>query len=111
MQYGPDTFFLHMAGTSMSPRFEDGDFQWVDPDEREASVEVRHELRQIGVARRHVGDAAQPHLPHQPVLMRFVRPFDAPLGMSRRPHPKGGGRWERSGSRIPSIRFGVASSS
>ena len=33
MEFGPETFFLRMAGASMSPRFEDGDYLWVDPDE------------------------------------------------------------------------------
>lgn len=33
VQPGPDSFFLRMADASMSPRFEDGEWLLVDPDE------------------------------------------------------------------------------
>ena len=33
MSYGAETYFLRMADGSMSPRFEEGDWLWVDPDE------------------------------------------------------------------------------
>ena len=46
---------------------------------REAPVEVRHELRQVGVARRHAVDPAQPHLLDQPIPERPVGPLHAPL--------------------------------
>lgn len=33
MHCGPATFLLRMAGASASPRFEDGGWLWLDPDE------------------------------------------------------------------------------
>ena len=33
MKFGPETFVLGMAGASMEPRFLDGDYLYVDPDE------------------------------------------------------------------------------
>ena len=33
MQLGPAAFLLRMEGPSMEPRFLDGDYQYVDPDE------------------------------------------------------------------------------
>ena len=33
MGHGPHTFVMRMAGTSMAPRFRDGDYLYVDPDE------------------------------------------------------------------------------
>ena len=31
--FGPETFLMRMAGGSMAPRFLDGDYLYVDPDE------------------------------------------------------------------------------
>lgn len=33
MDYGPETFLARAAGDSMAPRFGDGDYLCVDPDE------------------------------------------------------------------------------
>lgn len=33
MHFGPDTFIMRMVGASMEPRFRDGDYLYVDPDE------------------------------------------------------------------------------
>ncbi len=46
MPYGPDTFFLRMAAMSISPRVEDGDALWVDPDEL-AEMDGRRVLRAL----------------------------------------------------------------
>ena len=45
---------------------------------REAPVEVRHELRQVRVARLDVADAAQPHLLHQTILQGPIGALHAP---------------------------------
>ena len=36
MNFGPDTFVMRMVGSSMAPRFQDGDYVIVDPDESAA---------------------------------------------------------------------------
>ena len=33
MHFGPETFLLRVRGHAMAPRFADGDWVWVDPDE------------------------------------------------------------------------------
>ena len=33
MQFGPETFALRVQGRDMEPRFAEGDWTWVDPDE------------------------------------------------------------------------------
>src|SRR5262249_38709843 len=47
----------------------------------EAGIVVCHERRQERIASRHRVDAAQPHLLHQAVLQRPVRPLHAALGL------------------------------
>src|SRR5215475_12239795 len=47
----------------------------------EAGIVVCHERRQERIAGRHRVDAAQPHLLHQAVLQRPVRPLHAALGL------------------------------
>lgn len=37
MHYGRETFCVRMVGTGMAPRFEDGDWLYVDPDEPAAA--------------------------------------------------------------------------
>ena len=33
VRYGPDTFAVRVVGDDMAPKFSDGDFAYVDPDE------------------------------------------------------------------------------
>src|SRR3954469_19250939 len=47
----------------------------------EAGIVVCHERRQERIAGRHRVDVAQPHLLHQAVLQRPVRPLHAALGL------------------------------
>ena len=71
MQYGPDTFFLRMADTSTSPRFEDGDFLWVDPDEpaedgRFVAMDGRRVLRAL------CGDWPEPDAGNETMILGVV---------------------------------------
>ena len=55
--YGPDTFVVRVEGHWMAPRFRDGDYAWVDPDERIADgcfVGVRDPATGQTVVRRYV---------------------------------------------------------
>ena len=56
--YGPETFVVRVEGEAMAPRFQDGDYAWVDPDEPAADgcfvgVRVREAgpvvIRQLGL--------------------------------------------------------------